>query len=136
MAPDSSEVNTRRNAGTDRDGADTKSTQGVDEQPRLGTRIRAVAGSRPFVWAILIGIGVLFWLVGLAKGAGVPHLLSLTIWGIAMGGILSLGSIGLTLTYGVLKFPNFSHGALITIGAYVAFIVIDAVPHSAPLRPL
>src|SRR5699024_28922 len=51
-------------------------------------------------------------------------------------GILSLGSIGLTLTYGVLKFPNFSHGALITIGAYVAFIVIDAVPHSAPLRPL
>src|SRR5699024_915947 len=43
---------------------------------------------------------------------------------------------GLTLTYGVLKFPNFSHGALITIGAYVVYVVVNAVPNSAPLRPL
>jgi branched-chain amino acid transport system permease protein/neutral amino acid transport system permease protein len=105
-------------------------------RPTPGARIRTIVGSRPFVWAILIGIGVLFWLIGLSQGVDLSHLLSLTIWGIALGGILSLGSIGLTLTYGVLKFPNFSHGALITIGAYIALAVVNAVPHSAPLRPL
>ncbi|HLQ85181.1 MAG TPA: branched-chain amino acid ABC transporter permease [Salinisphaeraceae bacterium] len=102
----------------------------------LGRRIRRAVGSRPFVWAILLAILALFWVIGLARGLSVSNLLSLTVWGISLGGIFALGSVGLTLTYGVLKFPNFSHGALITIGAYIAFEVIRLVPNSLPLRPL
>lgn len=107
-----------------------------NESVSLGRRVRLIAGSGPFVWAVLIGIGVLFWLIGLSRGGDWSHLLSLTVWGIALGAILALGSIGLTLTYGVLKFPNFSHGALITIGAYIALTVVNVVPHGPPLRPL
>lgn len=112
--------------------------QGDSQQARLspGARIRSVTSSRPFVWAVLIGILVLFWVVGLARGISASELLSLTVWGIALGGIFALGSVGLTLTYGVLKFPNFSHGALITIGAYIAFEVVRLVPNGPPLRPL
>lgn len=108
----------------------------ADPPPTLGHRIRAVVGSRPFVWAILIGILALFWIIGLARDLDISRLLSLTVWGVALGSILALGSVGLTLTYGVLKFPNFSHGALITIGAYVAFEVVRFVPNGPPLHPL
>lgn len=117
-------------------GADEPAADTVERAPSLGTRIRAVVGSRPFVWAVLIVIFALFWVIGLERGVGAARMLSLTAWGIALGGIFALGSVGLTLTYGVLKFPNFAHGALITIGAYIAFEVVRFVPNGPPLRPL
>lgn len=101
-----------------------------------GERIRTFFGSRVFAWAVMIAILVLFWILGLAADTSLSQLLSLTVWGITLGGVIALSSIGLTLTYGVLKFPNFSHGSLITIGAYISFAVVSVVPHSAPLRPL
>lgn len=101
-----------------------------------GERIRVIFGSRGFAWAVVIAILALLWILGLAADTSFSQLLSLTVWGITLGGVISLSSIGLTLTYGVLKFPNFSHGSLITIGAYISFAVVSAVPHSAPLRPL
>src|SRR3546814_1820488 len=52
-----------------------------------------------------------------------------------LGGIIALGAIGLTLCYGVLKFPNFAHGALVTIGAYAAFALVSLFPQGPPLRP-
>jgi branched-chain amino acid transport system permease protein len=42
--------------------------------------------------------------------------------GIALGSIYGLVALGLTLVYGVLKIPNFAHGALYMIGAYVTFV--------------
>jgi branched-chain amino acid transport system permease protein/neutral amino acid transport system permease protein len=39
----------------------------------------------------------------------------------------------LTLCYGVLKFPNFAHGELVTIGAYVTYAVVQVIPQSAPI---
>jgi branched-chain amino acid transport system permease protein len=44
--------------------------------------------------------------------------------GIALGSVYSLVALGLTLVYGVLKVPNFAHGALYMAGAYVAFVVL------------
>jgi branched-chain amino acid transport system permease protein len=46
--------------------------------------------------------------------------------GILVGSILSLGAIGLTLILHILRFANFSHAELISIGAYVA-LTLDAV---------
>lgn len=41
--------------------------------------------------------------------------------GIALGSVYALVALGLTLVYGVLKVPNFAHGALYMIGAYVTY---------------
>ncbi len=41
--------------------------------------------------------------------------------GAVFGSILVLGAIGLTLIYGIRRFPNFAHGDLMALGAYVAF---------------
>ncbi len=41
--------------------------------------------------------------------------------GITEGCIIALGAIGLTLTYGILRFANLSHGDLATVFAYIGF---------------
>ncbi|MFN3937173.1 MAG: branched-chain amino acid ABC transporter permease [Gemmobacter sp.] len=46
--------------------------------------------------------------------------------GILVGSVLSLGAIGLTLVMHMLRFANFSHAELLSIGAYSA-LVFDAV---------
>ena len=38
--------------------------------------------------------------------------------GVILGATIGLGAIGLTLTYSILRFANFTHGELITWGAY------------------
>lgn len=108
--------------------------------PRAGraskpARLRAVATSRAGFGFVLFLILVLFWVLGWNKGASMGDMLSLTVWGVMLGGIIALGAIGLTLVYGVLKFPNFAHGALVTIGAYAAFGIMGALPQGPPLAP-
>ncbi len=45
-------------------------------------------------------------------------LVQLVIYGIILGSILALGAIGVSLTFGILRFANFAHGDLMTMGAY------------------
>jgi neutral amino acid transport system permease protein len=45
----------------------------------------------------------------------------LIINGIALGSIIALGAVGLTLTYGILRLSNFAHGDYMTLGAFVAW---------------
>ncbi len=42
--------------------------------------------------------------------------------GIAIGSILALAAIGLTLTYGILRLSNFAHGDFMTLGAYLTWL--------------
>lgn len=42
--------------------------------------------------------------------------------GILVGSVLSLGAIGLTMVMHMLRFANFAHAELLTIGAYVALV--------------
>ncbi|MDE2694940.1 MAG: branched-chain amino acid ABC transporter permease [Chloroflexota bacterium] len=51
-------------------------------------------------------------------------ILQLVIVGMVVGSIIGLGAMGLTLTFGVLKFANFAHADLMTLGMYLAFFVI------------
>lgn len=44
--------------------------------------------------------------------------------GLVVGSTLSLGAIGLTLTYDILRFANFAHGEFATLGAYFALAVV------------
>ncbi len=49
-------------------------------------------------------------------------MLELTIYGIVLGSIIALGSVGLTLIWGITDLFNCAHGDQITVGAYSAFI--------------
>jgi neutral amino acid transport system permease protein len=44
--------------------------------------------------------------------------IQLFVNGIAVGSIIALASVGLTLTYGILRLSNFAHGDMMTLGAY------------------
>jgi branched-chain amino acid transport system permease protein/neutral amino acid transport system permease protein len=48
----------------------------------------------------------------------------LFVYGIVLGSIISLGAIGLTLVYGIIRFANFAHGDLMSAGAYVALFMV------------
>ncbi|WP_017293454.1 branched-chain amino acid ABC transporter permease [Geminocystis herdmanii] len=43
--------------------------------------------------------------------------------GIAVGSIIALAAVGLTLTMGILRLSNFAHGDFLTIGAYLTWVV-------------
>ncbi|MFQ5828742.1 MAG: branched-chain amino acid ABC transporter permease [Candidatus Methylomirabilia bacterium] len=68
-------------------------------------------------------------------------MVELIVYGIILGSIIALGAIGLSLVYGILRFANFAHGDLMTVGAYlVLFLVSWALPFlglsGSPLSPL
>jgi neutral amino acid transport system permease protein len=42
--------------------------------------------------------------------------------GLAIGSVIALAAVGLTLTYGILKLSNFAHGDFMTLGAYLAWL--------------
>lgn len=45
--------------------------------------------------------------------------------GIFLGLILGVGSMGLTLSYGITKFANIAHGDFMTFGAYISYFVLE-----------
>lgn len=47
--------------------------------------------------------------------------------GLTLGGVYGLVALGLTLVYGILEVPNFAHGAFYMAGAYVAFLLMQAL---------
>jgi branched-chain amino acid transport system permease protein len=56
--------------------------------------------------------------------------------GVTSGAMIGLGAIGLTLTYGLLRFANFAQGEFATWGAYFALLIAGALGGVAPLGPL
>ncbi|HAX77523.1 MAG TPA: branched-chain amino acid ABC transporter permease [Cyanobacteria bacterium UBA11372] len=50
------------------------------------------------------------------------RLIQLTVNGIALGSIIALAAVGLTLTYGILRLSNFAHGDFMTLGAYLTWV--------------
>ncbi|MBR8829971.1 MAG: High-affinity branched-chain amino acid transport system permease protein LivH [Chroococcopsis gigantea SAG 12.99] len=58
--------------------------------------------------------------------------------GLAVGSIIALGAVGLTLTCGILRLSNFAHGDFMTLGAYLTWVInswginlIFAIPFGA-----
>ncbi len=46
--------------------------------------------------------------------------------GLIVGSVISLGAIGLTITFSILRFSNFGHGELLAWGAYIALTAMGA----------
>ncbi len=47
------------------------------------------------------------------------------LFGLATGAVISLSAVGLSLSYGVTRFINFSYGELLTLGAYLTFVAVS-----------
>ena len=47
--------------------------------------------------------------------------------GLVLGCIYTLGAIGVSLLFGILRFAHFAHGDLMTLGAYLALLVVGLV---------
>ncbi|MBL8347836.1 MAG: branched-chain amino acid ABC transporter permease [Rubrivivax sp.] len=71
-------------------------------------------------------------------------MLQLLADGLVIGSIISLGAIGLTLTFAILRFSNFGHGELLAWGSYLALSALavfaalgftDPAMPSAPIAP-
>ncbi len=60
------------------------------------------------------------------------YYLQLLLNGVIAGSVYALFAVGLTLVYGVFRFINFSHGELITWGAYLT-LMFSSPPFSWPL---
>ena len=43
--------------------------------------------------------------------------------GTVLGSIYALGAIGVTLIFGILRFAHFAHGDMMTLGAFIAFVL-------------
>jgi branched-chain amino acid transport system permease protein len=54
----------------------------------------------------------------------VTDFLQLLMFGLVSGGIIALGAIGVSLIFGILRFANFAHGDMMTLGAYFALAAI------------
>lgn len=52
------------------------------------------------------------------------ELLQTLIFGIATGAVISLSAVGLSLSYGVTRFINFSYGEFLTLGAYLTVLFV------------
>jgi branched-chain amino acid transport system permease protein/neutral amino acid transport system permease protein len=52
------------------------------------------------------------------------EILQLAVYGVVLGSILTLGAIGVSLIFGILRFAHFAHGDLMTVGAYFAFSLV------------
>jgi len=51
-------------------------------------------------------------------------IIQLLIYGIVLGSIITLGAIGVSLIFGILRFAHFAHGDLMALGAYFAFTFV------------
>lgn len=47
--------------------------------------------------------------------------------GLIAGSMIGLGAVGVTLTYSILRFPNFAHGEFIAWGAYLTMVASGAI---------
>lgn len=58
--------------------------------------------------------------------------------GLIVGSVISLGAIGLTITYSILRFSNFGHGEFLAWGAYIALTALGwfAAVGGTPFTPL
>lgn len=51
-------------------------------------------------------------------------ILQILIYGMVLGSVLSMGAIGVSMIFGILRFAHFAHGDFMTLGAYIGLTFI------------
>lgn len=67
----------------------------------------------------------------MAVSTGLPNAV---LTGVVTGSVVAMGAIGLALVYSIAEVPNFAHGELLTLGAFMALFV--NTPNEVPLFEL
>jgi branched-chain amino acid transport system permease protein/neutral amino acid transport system permease protein len=57
----------------------------------------------------------------------VIDLVQLVVYGVVLGSILTLGAVGVSLLFSILRFSNFAHGDIMTLGAYCAYTAVSVL---------
>jgi len=102
----------------------------------LRRRAGKLFGNRWTLVVILALVAVAVVIGADAKNISGVRMLTLVVRGVMLGGILSLGAVGVTLIYGVLKMSNFAHGDYMTVGAYLGFALVGVLPHGPRIAGL
>ncbi len=63
-------------------------------------------------------------------------LVSVCLQTLTLGSLYALIALGYTLVYGVLRFINFAHSDIVTIGAWLAFVIAGAVGWAGTDSPI
>lgn len=102
-------------AAVDRDlsGGAAAPTGGID----TGAAVSANTG-RSIRWVRQNAFVVLMCAALIAAAIGKPNLF---VSGLILGIALALGALGLTVTYGIMKFPNLAHGVVMVLAGYMTF---------------
>lgn len=58
------------------------------------------------------------------------------IGGVVLGSVYALGAVGVTLIFGILRFAHFAHGDMMTLGAFIAFVLATLVAGMGIAFPL
>ncbi len=61
-------------------------------------------------------------------------ILEAVVFGVLTGGVYALMASGLTLIFGVMRIINVGHGALVILGAYLSFALLNSGAHIDPFR--
>ncbi|WP_458526064.1 branched-chain amino acid ABC transporter permease [Onishia taeanensis] len=51
-------------------------------------------------------------------------IIQILIYGMVLGSVLSMGAIGVSMIFGILRFAHFAHGDFMTLGAYIGLTFI------------
>lgn len=99
-------------------------------------RAGRLLGNRWTLVTILVLVAVAVVVGASVNDISGVRMLGLVVRGVMLGGILALGSVGITLVYGVLKMSNFAHGDFMTLGAYIGFVIVGILPHGPRIAGL
>ncbi|MXV64302.1 branched-chain amino acid ABC transporter permease [Natronorubrum sp. JWXQ-INN-674] len=89
-------------------------------------RLSSLSGQELFALLLLLGIAIL--LIDLVRRLTMGELALGRLWRYTWNGLvdslyIALAAIGLSMTYSILRFANFSHGDLVTTGAFSGWAV-------------
>lgn len=106
---------TKRSSAANSDLAAEAAAPSGEIDRRDAVRVKTSRGLQ-WVWKnafVVVMCGAL-----IAAAIGKPNLF---VSGLILGIALALGALGLTVTYGILKFPNLAHGVFMVLAGYLAF---------------
>ena len=93
---------------------------------------RAILGSLPGSQAPAVSAAAAAAVAAIDWELQLWNLLQGVFYGASLGSVLLLAATGLAITFGVMGVINMAHGEMVMIGAYVTFMVQEAIRAHAP----
>jgi urea transport system permease protein len=93
---------------------------------------RAILASLPPDQPAAVATAASDAVTGIDRLLQIWNLAQSVFYGLSLGSVLLLAATGLAITFGVMGVINMAHGEMVMIGAYVTFVVQEAIRSHAP----